>query len=192
MSSAGPVTDRRVHRTRERLLDALRVLMSDRGYERLTIQNLLDQAGVGRATFYAHFGSKDDLLVASVEGLRGWLTHRAALRTGERLAFTLPFFEHLQGHAGLYRQTVRRGEVTVGREIRRMLRGMIRDDLVLQTGAGGETPATTLMTEYLVGALWSTIAWWMASESAITAVEVDRTFRRLVFSGVPGTVSELR
>ncbi len=192
MPSAVSTTDRRVQRTRELLLVALRELMSARGYERLTIQNLLDQAGVGRATFYTHFSSKDDLLATSVGGLRAWLTHRAALRAGERLAFTLPFFQHLESHGSLYRQCVRRGEVSVGREIRKLLRDLIRADLMLQTGAGGDAGSVALMTEYLVGALWSTIAWWMATEFPMPAVEVDRAFRRLVFSGVPGTVGALR
>lgn len=192
MTSGVSTIDRRVQRTRELLLDALRVLMSDRGYERLTIQNLLDHAGVGRATFYAHFSSKDDLLATSVGGLKAWLTHQVAHRPAERLAFTLPFFEHLAGHRGLYRQCVRRGEVTIGREIRTMLRELVRDDLARQTGAANDTASVSLMTEYLVGALWSTIAWWMAAEVPMPAAEVDRTFRRLVFSGLPGTVNELR
>lgn len=192
MPPIAPTTDRRVQRTRELLLDALRVLMSERGYERLTIQNLLDRAGVGRATFYTHFSSKDDLLVTSVGGLRAWLTHRAAHRVGERLAFTLPFFEHLESHGSLYRQCVRRGELTTGREIRKMLRELIRADLALQTGASSDSASVALMTEYLVGALWSTIAWWMASDVPMPAAEVDRTFRRLVFTGLPGTVNELR
>ena len=192
MSTSAPHIDLRIQRTREALLVSLRVLMSERGYERLTIQNLLDHARVGRATFYTHFDGKDDLLSSSVGGLRRWLTHAAAQRTGERLAFTLPFFQHLESHSSLYRQTVRRGEVTVGREIRTMLREMIRDDLVRQTGAGADAASLTLTTEYLTGALWSTIAWWMSSEQAMQAVDVDRTFRRLVFAGVPGAVSDAR
>lgn len=192
MSTSALHTDRRVQRTREALLDSLRMLMSERGYERLTIQNLLDHAGVGRATFYTHFSSKDDLLSTSVRGLRSWLTAAAAQRGGERLAFSLPFFLHLESHASLYRQTVRRGEVTVGREIRTMLREMIREDLLRQTGAGTDSATVLLTTEYLTGALWSTLAWWMASTPMMPAVEIDRTFRRLVFTGVPGAVSEPR
>jgi len=192
MSTAAPHTDRRIQRTREALLDSLRLLMSERGYERLTIQNLLDHSGVGRATFYTHFSSKDDLLATSVRGLRGWLMAAAAQRTGERLAFTLPFFQHLESHAALYRQNVRRGEVTVGHEIRTMLREMIRGDLMRQTGAGADSATVLLTTEYLTGALWSTIAWWMASAQEMRSADIDRIFRRLVFSGVPGAVSEPR
>ena len=62
--------DRRAARSRGLLLDALRELMCERGFERLTTQNIIDRAGVGRATFYAHFENKEELLAASVGRLR--------------------------------------------------------------------------------------------------------------------------
>src|SRR6267154_677520 len=68
MSTIRP--DRRVQRTRALLLDAFVALMIERGYEKLTVQHLLDQAGVGRATFYAHFRSKEELLACSIERLQ--------------------------------------------------------------------------------------------------------------------------
>jgi len=64
-----PKPDRRVKRTRELLLDALVHLLMERGYEKLTVQNLLDRAGVGSATFYALFQSKDELLASSIARL---------------------------------------------------------------------------------------------------------------------------
>ena len=73
MPMDGQNGDRRVERTRRMLFDSLRLLMMERGYEKMTIQNILDHAGVGRATFYAHFSSKDQLLEESIDGLRGWL-----------------------------------------------------------------------------------------------------------------------
>ena len=54
-------TDRRVTRTRELVLEAFRTLMVERGYEKMTVQHILERSGVGRATFYAHFKSKQDL-----------------------------------------------------------------------------------------------------------------------------------
>ena len=76
-------SDRRVQRTRELLLDALFALIVERGYERLTIQNLLDRAGVGRATFYAHFESKDELLASSIARLRRCAQTAAASQMNE-------------------------------------------------------------------------------------------------------------
>ena len=62
-------TDRRVRRTRQLLRDALMELTLERGYDRVTVQDILDRADVGRSTFYAHYRDKDDLLVAEFEAL---------------------------------------------------------------------------------------------------------------------------
>ena len=189
----GHNVDRRVQRTRKTLLDSLRLLMMERGYERLTIQNILDHADVGRATFYAHFTSKEQLLAASVDGLRGFLLQQAPTHPSRPLGFSLAFFAHLDSHRSIYRMTIgRRGEVSVGRLIRRMLRDLIRDDLTLRVGPVGSEPPTELVAEFIVGALWSTVVWWMTSDTAMQAEAVDRAFRDLVFTGLPGAVSSVR
>ncbi len=54
--------DRRVRRTRENLFSALSELMQEKRYNKITIQDIIDRADVGRSTFYAHFETKDDLL----------------------------------------------------------------------------------------------------------------------------------
>ena len=110
-------SDRRVIRTRELLLDAFVVLLMERGYEKLTIQNLLDKAGVGRATFYAHFQSKEDLLSQSIARMRDGLIAQwksANNKEIQRLGFTLPFFRHLESHRRIYHATFgRESEWTV-------------------------------------------------------------------------------
>jgi hypothetical protein len=52
---AGQRVDRRVRRTRELLRGSLLSLIAEKGYERVTVQDVIDRAGVGRSTFYAHF-----------------------------------------------------------------------------------------------------------------------------------------
>ena len=65
--------DRRVTRTRTALADALVALIRRIDYDQITVENILTEANVGRATFYAHFTSKDDLLRKSLERLRALL-----------------------------------------------------------------------------------------------------------------------
>src|SRR3954469_23951916 len=62
--------DRRVRRTRRLLREALLALVLEKGYEAVTVQDVLDRADVGRATFYAHFRDKDDLLISGADELR--------------------------------------------------------------------------------------------------------------------------
>ena len=66
-------TDRRVRRTRRTLTEAFVALVLEQGYERLTVQDILDRADVGRSTFYAHFRDKESLLrPASRVSARTW------------------------------------------------------------------------------------------------------------------------
>jgi AcrR family transcriptional regulator len=63
------VTDRRVQKTRKLLQEALIELVAEKGYESVTIQEILDKANVGRSTFYAHFQDKEQLLHSILERL---------------------------------------------------------------------------------------------------------------------------
>src|SRR5215510_840821 len=62
-------TDRRVGRTRELLQKALIELIRERGYDAITIQDIVDRANVGRTTFYLHYSSKDDLFMSCHEAI---------------------------------------------------------------------------------------------------------------------------
>ncbi len=49
-------------RTQQLLRGALFSLIQERGFEALSVQDIIDRANVGRATFYSHFDNKQDLL----------------------------------------------------------------------------------------------------------------------------------
>ena len=54
--------DRRIQKTRKLLSQALLELILEKGYERVTVQDILDRANVGRSTFYSHYENKELLL----------------------------------------------------------------------------------------------------------------------------------
>ena len=188
-------SDRRVERTRELLLNALVSLLMERGYEKLTIQNLLDRAGVGRATFYAHFQSKEELLSCSIARMRTGLIGQwkpAATSRGkppERLFFTLPFFQHLESHRRIYHATIgRESEWTVELHMQRMLRELVREDLFRHHKGQASAAALDLAIRYVVGALWAITIWWMESKKPLPPEEINQIFQRLVFTGLDATI----
>ena len=61
--------DRRQRKTREAILSAFTELLSGRKYDKITVGEIIERADVGRATFYAHFETKDFLLKALCEEL---------------------------------------------------------------------------------------------------------------------------
>lgn len=54
--------DRRQRKTREAIFSAFIALLSKKGFEQITVNEIIERADIGRATFYAHFESKDYLL----------------------------------------------------------------------------------------------------------------------------------
>jgi AcrR family transcriptional regulator len=68
--------DRRVQRTQRLLREALVALIREKGFEALSVQEIIDRANVGRATFYAHFDNKEDLLASGFDELRASLKER--------------------------------------------------------------------------------------------------------------------
>lgn len=61
--------DRRQKKTREAILNAFTELLSEKHYNRITVADIIEKADVGRATFYAHFETKDYLLKELCEEL---------------------------------------------------------------------------------------------------------------------------
>ncbi len=54
--------DRRQKKTREAIFRAFMGLLKTEAYSRITVQEIIDSADIGRTTFYAHFETKADLL----------------------------------------------------------------------------------------------------------------------------------
>jgi AcrR family transcriptional regulator len=59
--------DPRSQRPRQALGDAFVELLMERGYEGISIKDVLDRANVGRSTFYSHYADKDELFAGQLD-----------------------------------------------------------------------------------------------------------------------------
>ena len=60
----GEIMDKRIKKTNHSLYEALGRLLSKKSYNKITIEDLLQESGISRSTFYAHFKTKDEVLVS--------------------------------------------------------------------------------------------------------------------------------
>jgi AcrR family transcriptional regulator len=179
--------DRRILRTRNALGDALIQLMQELPFDAITVQRVLDRADVSRATFYAHFRDKDDLLLSDVEDfldtLGTLLTRRGAPPT--RLAPVEELFAHIADVPGLHAAIQASGK---GADIRELGTGCFARSIEKRLVAAGVTlPIAELRgtAHALAGALLSLLDWWPRLDNRLPPKEVDVLFHRLAWSGIP-------
>jgi len=181
-------TDRRVERTQQLLRKSLLSLIQEKGFETLTVQQIIDRANVGRATFYAHFENKDDLLVSGFEDLRASLKARQrdafarGRSTEERVfAFSQEMFAHANEYRDVFRVMVgKRSGSTVQRLLHKLLVDLVRDD-VKGTVARAETRAvpTEAVVQFIGSALFGLLMWWIDGKMRLSVADINAMFRKL-------------
>src|ERR1700710_3277876 len=71
-----PSPGHRVRRARERLLEAVLLASGERGYEHISVQDVIERAHASRATFYKHFSDKEDCFAQAYSDAANWLYQR--------------------------------------------------------------------------------------------------------------------
>jgi AcrR family transcriptional regulator len=181
--------DRRVQRTRKLLQDALIALVLEKGYEAVTVQDIIDRANVGRSTFYAHFLDKQHLFLSGFELLRQELAEQqraAAVSSPGGLSFSLGMFEHVQGYLRVYRALVgKQSGAIVAEHMQQMIIDLVRDELAVLAPHGDATPIPLeLVVQYTVSAFLGLLTWWADHDGPYPAAQMDAIFQQLTLPGV--------
>jgi len=171
--------DRRIRRTRRALHDALIELVLAEGYDRITVQDVLDRADVGRSTFYAHYRDKEALLTASFDDMREQLQREvdAQSRRGPvdpaRPAELI--FEHAYRNRRVYQAICgRRGGHVVTRHLHRMVVELLRGCLDPPAGLPVEVAA-----QFHASATIGLLTWWIDQDFRLGPAWLTGAYRAL-------------
>lgn len=171
--------DVRVARSARALRLAMHDLLYEQAFDTITVQHIIERAGVSRGTFYARYRNKDDALLASFEGMFGSMAaHLDASPKDRRLVPVEELLEHF----------------AQARPVMASLRSAGRLDGILEYGVDlladlierrlPRTPARPslpprLTARMLAGALLEMTLWWLDHSDRSTPSILDREFHTM-------------
>ncbi|GMU60549.1 MAG: hypothetical protein AMXMBFR34_23120 [Myxococcaceae bacterium] len=112
--------------TRERILDAADALFGELGFDVTTTRDIAERSGVNKALIHYHFGTKDDLLEALLEGYYAKLGEALTAALGRRKGLAAQVEDVLDAYADFlaehrsFTRIVQR-EVASGRHVERVV-----------------------------------------------------------------------
>lgn len=186
--------DRRVQRTRQLLSNALMSLIVEKGYDSVTVQDIIDRANLGRSTFYAHYQDKEDLLLSGIDEVVHSLMwgNEASPKDGQgksaapRILSTEIIFQHAQEEFHLHKAIFGgRGLEVMVKEIQNHLSKHIEEQ-IKQLSPDGKSPPVELsiISNYLSGALLTLLIWWLENDMPYPPERMDAIFQELSMPGV--------
>jgi AcrR family transcriptional regulator len=186
------VLDRRVQKTRKLLQEALIALASEKDFDTIKIQDILDKANVGRSTFYAHFEDKHELLYSCFDEVHKLLEQHASMLTvGARNSgdfdlkfnFSLRIFQFVERNKMLFKALL--GKQGIPAFVEDFIFNYINEPLKirLQRGRQRSIPPE-IITYYFINAFIGIIRWWVNQDTPCTAEEIDKYFKQLAMPSI--------
>ena len=186
--------DRRSQRTYRLVSSAFAELLSEKPYDEILVQDILDRAGIGRTTFYAHYFDKEDVLNSMIAEQLEMFTHQIAyVPARQRVLPSLELFEHIyhsqhQQFRALMRS--RAGE-PLWEALQTALSRAIEPALSILC-AEKRSPSIPLpvVSQYLAGTFLTLLKWWVAADMPYPPEQMESIFQQLALPGVWAMLKE--
>ena len=157
--------DRRVRRTRTALIDAFNHLVLKRRKRDIRVGDIVEQAKLGRSTFYDHYSSAEALYLDALRRPFATLADAAAGR-GNETALT-----EILCHFWEYRQLARS---SLGERTQRLLSQMVEERFC----DADSCVATPIAARQLAGSAHAAVVSWLSGDASCTPAALARAICR--------------
>lgn len=182
--------DRRQRKSREAIFNAFIKLLSERDFNKITVAEIIEEANVGRATFYAHFETKDYLLKELCEEL---FCHIFDLTTNKNTEHRHIFecdepdtvFLHLFKHLGKNDNNIL--ELLSGKNndlflnyFKSNLNRLVKKQLIsFDINKSNKLPENFIIN-HITSSFVETVRWWVDNGMKETPEEINEYFNSLI------------
>lgn len=186
--------DRRSQRTYRLVSSALAELLSEKPYEEILVQDILDRAGIGRTTFYAHYFDKEDVLDSMTEQIFSMFIQQIAPSpTRQRVVPSLELFEHIYQSPNQHLRALMRGRAgePLWEAMQTALCRVIEPAVYTLWAESPSPPVPApVVSQYLAGAFLTLLKWWLAADMPYPPEQMEGIFQQLALPGVWAMLKE--
>ncbi|MBE7036837.1 MAG: TetR/AcrR family transcriptional regulator [Ruminococcaceae bacterium] len=178
--------DRRQRKSREAIFKAFIELLSEKNVNHITVGEIIERADIGRATFYAHFETKDFLLKAlcrelfchifdSADGNEN--NHKHIFNCNAPDSVFLHLFQHLSNNDNhiLDLLACQNNELFLRYFKEELIKLMEGFPQLLQSEHSAELP-TSFWLNHLASTLVETVHWWIENKRKESPEEITKFF----------------
>jgi AcrR family transcriptional regulator len=176
--------DRRSQRTRQLISDAFVELLLEKGYDAMSIRDVIERANVGRSTFYSHFKDKEELFASQLDRLLETLSRHLPLHVEQNPYFpSLGLFQHIREQQKLFRALAWTSGMDVST---RHLQKSMTEKIEKKLRADGKTYQIPIpvMANFLAGSFLTLVKWWLDNKMIYSPEEMDAMYRSLALPGI--------
>ncbi|WP_238917098.1 TetR/AcrR family transcriptional regulator [Clostridium sp. YIM B02555] len=158
--------DRRIIKSKQAIMGAFIKLMSEKDFERITINEIAEEANVNRGTVYLHYEDKFDLLNQCIDTHLNELCE-SCLSDGETSnvdpkASLLNTFRYLEQHAFFYSNMLTNKSMPIFRE--RLLTLAIKQmEKHLDMTGSNQNIRKEILVQYVASAAVGVMEWWIVN-----------------------------
>ena len=164
--------DRRQRKTREAIFNAFTALLSKKDFEHITVGEIIDLANIGRATFYAHFETKDfllkelcaELFCHVFDSMKENNEHNHIFNCDAPDSVFLHLFQHLQKNDNniLDLLASKNNELFL-RYFKSNLYDLVVNQLTLLKTEKSQQLPTSFLVNHITSTFVETIRWWIVN-----------------------------
>lgn len=182
--------DRRQRKTRAAIFKAFTTLILEKQYNKITIQEIIDEANVGRSTFYAHFETKEMLLQSFCKELFEHILESAAENGPIKGRYSneeapKSVFCHILQHLERNDHNILTLFTSDSSEIFKKYFKDCLKELITERIANPESVKTSGLPEefivnYVAGSFVEMVEWWSQNGKKQTPEELDRYYHSML------------
>lgn len=182
--------DRRQQKTRDAIFEAFGSLLSTKSFSKITVQEIIDTANVGRTTFYAHFKTKEDLLKEMCndlfthvfsDTLDAEITHDFSMKTGNPHTIISHILYHLLDNK---RNIIgilisESGELFLG-YFKQYLKELLATRLLSDVNQSKKNIPYDFLVNHISSSFVGMVQWWIKNEMQQSPEEMSDYFMAII------------